>query len=182
MSSMGVDRMSKKVVIFIAGLIIVSAGLWYLIFTNSSFQKPPSSMDNGVRLGKISPSFTLDSLAGEKVTVGQLGEITVINFWATWCPPCQEEMPELDQFAKRNQQKINFYAVNLEESNGKVREFMNKNKYTMAVLLDKEGVVAQQFQVTAIPTTIIVDKNGLIKHRKSGAMTMNELEGIINSL
>ncbi len=52
----------------------------------------------------------------------------------------------------------------------------------MPVLLDKDGVVAQQFQITALPTTIIVDKNGLIKHRQSGAMTRNELEGIINSL
>jgi cytochrome c biogenesis protein CcmG/thiol:disulfide interchange protein DsbE len=175
--------MSRKAVLIIVGLIVVSAGFWYWSFSDSSSsQKSPSSAEKGVRLGKAIPSFILDSLVGEKITVGQPGKITVINFWATWCPPCQEEMSEMDQFAKRNQQKINFYAVNLQESSEKVRDFMNKNKYTMPVLLDKEGVVAKQFQVTAIPTTIIVDKNGLIKHRKSGAMTMNELEGIINSL
>jgi cytochrome c biogenesis protein CcmG/thiol:disulfide interchange protein DsbE len=182
MSNIGVDCMSRKGSMIILGIIVVSAGFWYLIFSDSSSQKSPSATESGVRLGKALPSFTLDSLAGEKVTVGQSDKITVINFWATWCPPCQEEMPELDQFAKRNQQKINFYAVNLQESSEKVSDFMNKNKYTMPVLLDKEGVVAKQFQVTAIPTTIIVDKNGLIKHRKSGAMTRNELEGIINSL
>ena len=168
--------MSRKGLLLVLGLIVVMAGFWYISSSNSNNQKLPLSSDTGTKLGKPIASFTLDNLAGEKVTVGQPGKITVINFWATWCPPCQEEMPELDQFAKRNQQKINFYAVNLQESSGKVSDFMNKNKYTMPVLLDKEGVVAKQFQVTAIPTTIIVDKNGLIKHRKSGAMTRNELE------
>ena len=59
---------------------------------------------------------------------------------------------------------------------------MNTNQYTMPVLLDKEGEIGKRFQVTAIPTTVIINKHGMIKYRKSGAMTLNELEGIINSL
>lgn len=171
--------MGRKMVVIIIGIILVAAGVWYVGFSATD-PKPQQTTD--ARAGKASPSFTLDSLDGTKVTVGQPGRITVINFWATWCPPCLEEMPELEEFAKKNQQKINFFAVNLKESNEKVNDFMNKHKYTMPVLLDKDGVVAKQFQITAIPTTIIVDKNGLIKHRQSGAMTKNELEGIINSL
>lgn len=174
--------MGRKLFAVIVGITLVVAGFLYVKNSEPEVQKPQASSDIGVRVGKNSPVFTLTSLEGDKVTVGQAGKITVINFWATWCPPCQEEMPELDLFAKKNQQKINFYAINLQESNGKVSEFMNKSKYTMPVLLDKDGIVAKQFQVAAIPTTIIIDKTGIIKHRQSGAMTMNELDGIINSM
>lgn len=171
--------MGRKMLVILLGIILAAVGVWY-VGLSATDSKPQQTTD--AKVGKASPSFTLDSLDGTKVTVGQSGRITVINFWATWCPPCLEEMPELEEFAKKNQQKINFYAVNLKESNEKVSDFMDKHKYTMPVLLDKDGGVAKQFQITAIPTTIIVDKNGLIKHRQSGAMTRNELEGIINSL
>ncbi|GMB00775.1 TlpA disulfide reductase family protein [Pelosinus sp. IPA-1] len=174
--------MGRKLFAVIVGIALVVVGFLYVKNSEPEVQKPQASSNIGVRVGKNSPVFTLTSLEGDKVTVGQPGKITVINFWATWCPPCQEEMPELDLFAKKNQQKINFYAINLQESNGKVSEFMNKSKYTMPVLLDKDGIVAKQFQVAAIPTTIIIDKNGIIKHRQSGAMTMNELDGVINSM
>ncbi|AJQ27185.1 TlpA family protein disulfide reductase [Pelosinus fermentans] len=175
--------MRKK--LFITLLVLLAfAGVWYVGFfeKESTPQTQPPDGKIDVKVGKNSPSFTLDSLAGNQVTVGKTGRITVINFWATWCPPCLEEMPELEKFAKKNQQKVQFYAVNLQESQENVRGFMNKHNYTMPVLLDKDGIVAKQFQITAIPTTIIVDKNGLIKHRQSGAMTMNQLDGIINSL
>jgi cytochrome c biogenesis protein CcmG/thiol:disulfide interchange protein DsbE len=175
--------MGRKMVVILLGIILIAGGAWYLGFSaiNPKPQPQPTN-DTSARVGKTSPTFTLDSLDGTKVNVGQPGRITVINFWATWCPPCLEEMPELEEFAQKNQQKINFYAVNLKESNEKVSDYMDKNKYTMSVLLDKDGFAAKQFQITAIPTTIIVDKNGIIKHRQSGAMTRNELEGIINSL
>lgn len=174
--------MSKKKFFILLGIILIAIGAGYVGIPEYQSKKPQLITESGARVGKTSPSFTLDRLEGGNVTVGLPGKITVINFWATWCPPCQEEMPDLDQFAKKNQQKINFYAVNLQESNEKVSEFMNKHKYNMPVLLDKDGFVAKQFQIAAIPTTIIVDKSGLIKHRQSGAMTLNELEGIINSL
>lgn len=167
--------------VILLGLLLAAIGVWYVGFYENQNLKPQITDAIG-SVGRTPPSFTLESLEGDKVTVGPSDKITVINFWATWCPPCQEEMPELDQFAKKNQQKINFYAINLQESNKKVSDFMNKYKYTMPVLLDKDGVVAKQFLIAAIPTTIIIDKNGLIKHRQSGAMTMSELEEIINSL
>lgn len=168
---------------FIALVIILFAiiGAWYTGLLNQE-AKPKLAGEDGVRVGKALPEFSLNNLEGQNVSVGGPGKITVINFWATWCPPCREEMPELERFFEKNQQKIQFYAINLQESQGKVQDFMYENKYTMPVLLDANGIVAKQFQIAAIPTTIIVDKNGLIKHRQSGPMTMNELEGIINSL
>jgi len=173
--------MNRKTVMIIIGVIIVALGYWYTR-PNVDSNKPSPPTGTGVKVGQTLAPFSLESLDGSQVTVGQPGKITVINFWATWCPPCQEEMPELQIFAQQNQEKVNFYAVNLQESKGKISEFMNKNKYTMTVLLDNDGSVGKKFQVTAIPTTIIVNKHGMVKFRKSGGMTRNELEGIINSL
>jgi len=173
--------MNRKTVMIIIGIIIVALGYWYTR-PNVDSNKPSPPTGTGVKVGQTLAPFSLESLDGSQVTVGQPGKITVINFWATWCPPCQEEMPELQIFAQQNQEKVNFYAVNLQESKGKISEFMNKNKYTMTVLLDNDGSVGKKFQVSAIPTTIIVNKHGMVKFRKSGGMTRNELEGIINSL
>lgn len=171
---------SKKLLIGI-GIILVAIGYWYTM-ADTDNDKPSPAKGTGVRVGETLAPFILESLNGSQVTVGQPGKITVINFWATWCPPCQEEIPELEKFAQNNQEKVDFYAVNLQESNEKISEFMSKNSYTMLVLLDQNGIVGKKFQVTAIPTTIIVNKHGMVKFRKAGAMTKDELEGIINSL
>ena len=177
--------MSKKISLIIIGIIVMALGCWYSLIDTDTINPSPSSSPStgtGIKVGQTVTPFILESLDGSQVTVGQPGKITVINFWATWCPPCQEEMPELEMFAHNNQQKVEFYAVNMQESKGKISEFMSKNQYTMSVLLDKEGGVGKKFQVTAIPTTIIINKHGMVKFRKAGAMTKNELEGIINSL
>lgn len=173
--------MGRRTVMIALGIIMAIAGYWYT-YHNADIDRLPSSAITGVKVGQTLTPFTLDRLDGTQVTVGQAGKITVLNFWATWCPPCQEEMPELEKFAHNNLQKVDFYAINLQESKGKISEFMNKNKYTMPVLLDTDGTMGRKFQVAAIPTTIIINKHGMVKYRKSGSMTMNELEGIINSL
>jgi len=178
----GVDSMSKRTLFLVIGVIMVALGYYGYTLHNADTNKLAPSAGAGVKIGQTLTPFNLESLDGSQVTVGQPGKITVINFWATWCPPCKEEMPELEIFAQQNQQKVNFYAVNLQESNGKISDFMRTNKYTMLVLLDKDGGVAKNFQVTAIPTTVIVNKHGMVKYRKTGPMTRNELEGIINSL
>jgi len=173
--------MGRRNSLIVIGVIMVAFGYWYTL-PNTDVNKPSSSTAKSVKVEQTLPPFTLPSLDGSEVTVGQPGKITVINFWATWCPPCKEEMPELEIFAKKNQEKVNFYAINLQESNEKVSDFISKYKYTMPVLLDKEGTIGKQFQVTAIPTTIIVNQQGMVKFRKSGGMTGNELEDIINKL
>lgn len=127
-------------------------------------------------------SFSLTGMDGKQIEVGADGQLTIINFWATWCPPCREEMPELSRFAQQHGGDVHFYAVNIKESGDKVREFMVKNNYNMTVLLDKDGDIAKKFNITAIPTTIVLDTKGNIKYRKAGGVTAAELEGVINKM
>lgn len=166
--------------------IIASAVLWHFAGTSPSQQQTVQQtlpgVDIGVTVGKQSPNITLAAIDGKQITVGKSGKLTIINFWATWCPPCREEMPELDNFSRLHGQTLEFYAINIQESGDKVTEFLKQNKFAMPVLLDNDGSIAKIFRINAIPTTLVMDKNGIIKYRKSGGVTQSELEGIIKGL
>lgn len=164
--------------------VIVVIGFVALQFSGMSGEDSANKpkVDIGVTVGKTLPKFVLPALDGKTVKIGDPGQFIVLNFWATWCPPCRQEMPELNNFAQKYGSKVIFYTVNIQESNDKVTEFISQNKYTINVLLDKDGEVAKTFRVNAIPTTIVADRQRIIKYRKSGPVTLAELEGVLNGL
>ncbi|MBP2653400.1 MAG: resA [Firmicutes bacterium] len=138
--------------------------------------------ETGVTVGKTVPQFTLDGIDGKSISVGAKGKTYVLNFWATWCPPCRDEIPELDKFALKHRNDIQFYAINIEEESKEVADFLKSNNYTFPVLIDKDGAVAETFHVTAIPTTLVVDSQGIIRYRTTGGVTGEELEKVIKGL
>lgn len=177
--------MHKRLIILAVAVIAMIVAIGFVAMQPENLpgaepSKPP--VETGVTVGKTLPGFTLAALDGKQVKVASSGQFIVLNFWATWCPPCRQEMPELDKFAQKYSGKVLFYAVNIQESAEKAAEFMTQNKYTMNVLLDKDGEVAKTFRINAIPTTLVVDKQGVIKYRKSGPVTLAELEGVLNGL
>ena len=103
-------------------------------------------------------------------------EAILFNFFATWCPPCRAEMPELNEFAKKHEGEVTFYAVNLQEPKDTVDKFLKDNGYTMPVLLDLKGEAADTYKVRAIPTTYVIDRDGKILLKKIGGTTAAELE------
>lgn len=124
--------------------------------------------------------FTLQGLDGKEQTVAPGdGKLYVLNFWATWCPPCRQEMPEMDRFAVSHAQDLVFYGINMQEEKGKVESFLKENDYKMPVLLDTKGKAADAYHVRVIPTTVIVDGKGEVKLRKEGMATEKELEGAL---
>ena len=91
------------------------------------------------------------------------GKIVFLNFWATWCAPCRIEMPAMQKlYDKYKNKDFAMVAVSLKESGKEVRSFFKENKLTFTALVDPKGKVAQTYRVISIPTTLIVDKNGLI--------------------
>ncbi|MDT8902023.1 TlpA family protein disulfide reductase [Anaeroselena agilis] len=146
--------------------------------------KPPASVSTpepGVTAGKAAPRFTLGSLDGAQVAAPVPGKVTVLNFWATWCPPCRAEMPELDKFAAANP-AVAFYAVNLEEPASKVAAFLGERGLSLPGLLDAGGDAARAYRIRSIPTTVVVDRDGIIRYRKSGPVTAAELAGVVQGL
>ncbi|MFC2287453.1 MAG: TlpA family protein disulfide reductase [Selenomonas sp.] len=124
------------------------------------------------------PPFKATSFDGSEVAINAAMDkkLYVINFWATWCPPCRAEMPELNEFAKKHEGEVTFYAVNLQEPKDTVDKFLKDNGYTMPVLLDLKGEAADTYKVRAIPTTYVIDRDGKILLKKIGGTTAAELE------
>ena len=172
--------MHKRFLIIALAVILVAVGLWHLAAVNNS--KQDAVAETGVTVGTKLTPFTLPDLEGKSIALGKPGKVTVINFWATWCPPCRAEMPELDRFYQKYRQTVDFYAVNVQEPPGQVAEFLAKNQYSLPVITDKDGAVARMYRINAIPTTIVVDAHGVIRYRKSGGVTMAELEGVMKGL
>ena len=148
-------------------------------FSGSSQSNAPASSQASAQKNQA-PGFTLKDTAGTSHSVqpGD-GNVYVINFWATWCPPCRSEMPEMNTFARKHKEKVRFYAVNLQEEGAQVQDFLKNNGYTMPVLLDRDGKAATLYKVRVIPTTVILDEKGNILQRHEGVATAQQLEDVL---
>ena len=149
--------------------------------TASAQPSAEQSKGSGLR-GEAAPTFKLKDLAGADVAVEAKGKPYIINFWATWCPPCQAEIPDLAAFHAAHKDTVDFYAVNLQEDAQPVQKFMAERKVELPVVLDTQGAAANLYGVRAIPTTVVVDRDGKIAYRKTGGVTKEELEDVISKL
>ncbi|MFC1873095.1 TlpA family protein disulfide reductase [Chloroflexota bacterium] len=123
------------------------------------------------------PPFQLVNLEGTTVTLEDYaGHVVFLNFWATWCPPCRLEMPFIDELASSPayQGKVAFVTINGGESSTTVTDFMEKHGYDFTVLLDTDMSVSQIYNVRSIPSTFIIDNNGIVKHTQVGAFTSKD--------
>lgn len=136
---------------------------------------PPVQPSEGENLA---PDFELQSLDGKPVALSSLrGKPVMLNFWATWCGPCRAEMPYIQQVFEDKEwtdRGLVILAVNVGDSSSKVREFMKNNGLSFRALLDTDASVARDYNVTAIPATFFIDKNGIMKDVRIGAFPSKE--------
>lgn len=138
-----------------------------------------SKATTGIGAGMVAPNFTLKNLAGEEVSLKDYrGKKVMVNFWATWCPPCKEEMPAMEKFYKENSKEVEILAVNLDPQNN-VKGFVEENGLTFPILLDKEGRTQQTYSVISIPTSLIIDEQGLIIKKQIGSLTFEQMEELL---
>jgi thiol-disulfide isomerase/thioredoxin/outer membrane lipoprotein-sorting protein len=115
--------------------------------------------------GQPATDFTLDNLAsGSPVKLSALkGKVVVLDFWATWCGPCRRWMPIVAKAQRDYADKgVQVYAINLRESEAKVREYLGQQKIEVPVLMDRSGSVATDYRASSIPTTVIVGRDGKV--------------------
>ncbi|HZW82222.1 MAG TPA: TlpA disulfide reductase family protein [Candidatus Deferrimicrobium sp.] len=128
-------------------------------------------------IGKPAPNFTLTSLDGKKVSLNELkGRPIILNFWATWCPPCKLEMPALDKvYGKSSEKGFTMLTINQQEDVGTIQKFLKENGYSLPVVLDSSGEVGELYQVQGIPTTVFIDSKGVITDIHTGTMPVEDL-------
>jgi peroxiredoxin len=142
---------------------------------------------NPIKDNKRAPNFCLEDLKGKKVELKHFkGKVVFLNFWATWCGPCKEEMPSMEALYNHFREKdFIFLAVSVDYEGIKpVKEFIEKQRYTFPVLLDPKCETLDLFEVKAIPTTLLIDKKGLIIGKTIGPIDWKrgEVMSILNFL
>lgn len=138
--------------------------------------------EEAANLGAVAPNFILEDLSGARVELKEVyrnNQLTLVNFWATWCPPCKREIPDLVAFYRKYQGKgVEILAVNVwdDSSRKQLQAFVASAQMGFAVLLDGEGETVKKYNIRAVPTTIFIDQKGRIKEIYTGALTSNQLE------
>lgn len=126
----------------------------------------------GILKGEIAPDFELTTLDGEIVKLSDYkGQRVMLNFWATWCPPCRAEMPDMQKF--QDKKDVQVLAVNLFETESDpaiIQNFVDDLDLTLTIPLDIESAVSNKYNVVAYPTTYMIDSNGRIQFIMMGAM------------
>ncbi|WP_253264043.1 peroxiredoxin [Geobacillus sp. BMUD] len=149
-----------------------------------------TSLDSGkigTNKGQVAPDFELLSITGNKVKLSDLrGKTVILNFWATWCPPCRAEIPEMQRFYENNKNNnVEILAVNLtnsESSPDTVKDFVRDKGMTFNILLDKQGKIGNLYGIITIPTSYIIDKNGIIREKHVGPMSYETMDNFISSI
>ena len=131
------------------------------------------------------PDFTLTSVSGEDVSLSDFkGKVVVIDFWATWCPPCRKGIPDLISLQKEYKDKVAVIGISLDRENTKagVPDFVNKMGINYPVVYFNDKVIIDFGGVSAIPTTFIIDQKGNIVKKIIGLYPKSEYEQKIKEL
>ena len=179
-----------QIFLLIGGIVVgLGLGLLTLLYLRDNRPGQPSiDMAQAGRLpaapkaGSAAPDFDLESLSGERLRLQDLsGKPVVINFWATWCIPCEAEMPLLQESYERNP-GLEVLAINFAEPSADVQAFVDKHGLTFDILLDPRAIVQSLYRVRGYPTTYFVDGEGVIQGVHIGVLSQRQLNGYLEQI
>ena len=177
--------MKQRLSYFLCGL----CGLLLMANANADWQQPELSY-NLTRISKTveAPDFELMNMDDETVRLRELrGKVVLVNFWATWCPPCIREMPSMERLHQKvDAADFKVLAINQMEDVDQVFAFTGQlaDYPTFDLLFDSDSSVSQAYAVKGLPTTFLIDKQGKVRYRAIGGRIFDheEVVAIINKL
>nr|WP_245301867.1 redoxin domain-containing protein [Symbiobacterium terraclitae] len=146
---------------------------------------PRTEAETVPQVGTPAPDFALETLDGDAVVrLSDLaGQPVVINFWATWCPPCRKEMPDFQQvYDKYKEMGLRFYAVNVGESRVAVRDFAERLGVDFPILIDADESAQRAYRILPIPATFFIDRDGIIRGVYQYQMSLPQIEAEVGRL
>ena len=135
--------------------------------------------------GKQAPAFNLKTAAGKTVDLKNLaGKVVVVNFWATWCPPCRAEIPGMEEVYEKYKDKgLEIVGISLDRDGwNAVKPFLQKTRMTYPVVLDDADAAAAYGGISAIPTSFVVDRKGRIVKHHVGYFPKQDFEAAVKPL
>jgi cytochrome c biogenesis protein CcmG, thiol:disulfide interchange protein DsbE len=185
-------RVDRGTLGVLAALALVGAGwlIWSRLTGSPSTGSGWGPLDSVLaasaarQIGKPAPAFALVDPSGVAYSLEDLrGQVVLVNFWATWCAPCRTEMPELDQVA-RDYREAGFrvLAVNVLEDAAAVRRYGEELQLDLPLLLDPSGGVYKAYNVQGLPTSFLVDRDGVIRDVRYGVVSRAYFEARLPAL
>lgn len=165
-----------------AGFVMVGILLWLGLRVTS--EENGVSLNAAAAVGSPAPDFELKNLVGNDVTLADYrGNVVVVNFWATWCPPCRAEMPGIQAvYDTYKDQGMIVLAVNAQEDQDTIQSFVMETGFTFPILPDPYGQAIRAYGVRSFPATFVIDREGRIDTIHQGQITPDELETMVRPL
>lgn len=143
----------------------------------------PAHLASAPQPGFLAPDFTLDTPDGGTITLSDYrGAPVVVNFWATWCPPCRAEMPFFENVSRHYEGRVAILGVDQGEPAELVAQFAAELNITYPLPLDSDSRVSRQYQVRSLPTTFFIDDRGIVRDIHIGLISQAVLEEKIERL
>ena len=160
----------RRLVLIVVVFILVGGSLY---LGSASSSRPSYEPVKAAELGDPAPDFQLEDTEGNKVSLADLrGKVVLVNFWATWCPPCRAEMPSMEKLNEAMAaDDFVMLAINVEE-NGRtvVPAFLKKTPHAFSILYDDQGIVQERYGVYKFPESFVIRKDGVIDDKVIGAI------------
>lgn len=178
------------------GLVLIGAGLItfaivagiFLLDNPQAAASTPNANRSGLRspavLSAPAPALELQDVNGQDVSLADLrGQVVLVNNWATWCPPCKAEMPELEAYFREHQAEgFTLVAVNAGDPRSDVAQFVEEYQLSFQVWLDPYSKAIRAFQNNSLPSSYVVDRDGSLRLAWSGAINLDTLEEYVTPL
>lgn len=154
------------------GLVVLCMGLLWLAYSFNGARELPKALTGAIRAGEKAPDFTLVSNTGDEHQLSSYaGKVVLLNFWTTWCEPCEVEMPEIELlYARYTRDDVIILGVNTRARASEVIAYGKKHHLTFPLLIDRDGEVSDLYHVRAFPTSIVIDRQGIIHRINIGSM------------
>ncbi|MFZ5816631.1 MAG: redoxin domain-containing protein [Bacillota bacterium] len=165
---------------WVAGVSLSVAGLLVLLL----MLIPRSGAETVLQVGQPAPDFTLTTLEGERITLSELkGKAVVVNFWASWCKPCREEMPHFQMvYDQYRDQGLELLGINVGDAKPTVTDFVDRVGVRFPILIDVDESAQTAYKILPLPATFFIDREGIIRGVYQFQMSLPQIEDEVKRL